>query len=108
MNSDALATAIRELVAESAPKDGHPYTIGDCYFIRTVTMFHTGRLVAVYKNELVLEDAAWIADTDRFSDFLAGTVEAKEFEGFPSQVIVNRGAIIDVSPWKNKLPRGRK
>jgi hypothetical protein len=46
----------------------HPFNIGANYFIRTVTHYHTGRLVEVTENELVLEDAAWIANSGRFAD----------------------------------------
>lgn len=72
-----------------------PWEIGKNYLIRTVTMIDTGRLVAVTPTELVLEDAAWIADTGRF----AQAVEKAEFgevEPFPNgRVIVGRGAVID-------------
>jgi hypothetical protein len=72
-----------------------PWEIGKIYLIRTVTMIDTGRLVAVTPQELVLEDAAWIADTGRF----AQAVEKAEFgevEPFPAgRVIVGRGSIID-------------
>ena len=72
-----------------------PWGIGKCYLIRTVTMIQTGRLVAVHKQELVLEDAAWIADTGRFSDALK-SLEFTEVEPFPDgDVIVGRGSIID-------------
>lgn len=47
-----------------------PYQIGQAYFIRTVTMYYTGKLTAVFKNELVLETAAWIADTGRYFNAL--------------------------------------
>jgi hypothetical protein len=33
----------------------HPYVIGEAYFMRTVTHHYTGRLVAVYDNELVFD-----------------------------------------------------
>jgi hypothetical protein len=86
----------------------HPYTIGECYLIRTVTAYQTGRLVAVYQHELVLEDAAWIADTGRFHKALAdGTLN--EIEPAPNgRVFVGRGAIVDVFPWKHPLPRETK
>lgn len=48
----------------------HPFEVGKNYFIRTVTHHHTGKLVAVYDHELVLENAAWIADDGRLSDAL--------------------------------------
>jgi hypothetical protein len=70
------------------------------YCVRTVTMIITGRLISVFDNELVLEDAAWIADTGRFHKFLE-TGEASEVEPFTDDAIVNRGSIIDVT----KLPK---
>ena len=73
----------------------HPYEIGKVYLIRTVTMMDTGRLVAVTDQELVLEDAAWIADSGRFSDALE-KCDFNEVEPFPNgRVIIGRGAIID-------------
>lgn len=73
----------------------HPWKIGEIYLIRTVTMIDTGRLVAVTEHELVLEDAAWVADTGRFSDAIKKT-EYSEVEPFPDgQVIIGRGSVID-------------
>jgi len=71
------------------------WRIGANYLIRTVTMIDTGRLVAVTEHELVLEDAAWIADTGRFTDALT-TGTFREVEPFPrGRVIIGRGAIVD-------------
>lgn len=74
----------------------HPYEIGENYFIRTVTYHLTGKLVAVFANELVIESAAWIADSGRFQDALK-SCDFSEVEMFPatSPVIVGRGAIVD-------------
>ena len=75
--------------------DASPWEVGAIYLIRTVTMIDTGRLVAVTPQELVLEDAAWIADTGRFSDALK-SLSFNEVEPFPDgKVIVGRGGIID-------------
>ena len=89
-------------------KQPHPYLVGENYFIRTVTMFHTGKLVGVFDNELLLENAAWIADTDRFTQALE-TCEFSEVELFPQdkQVIVNRQSVID-AVIINKLPKEQK
>ena len=85
----------------------HPYKIGAVYLIRTVTMIDTGRLVAVTEQELVLEDAAWIADTGRFHDALK-KVEFNEVEPFmDGKVIVGRGAIIDAQEI-SKTQRSQK
>jgi len=71
------------------------FEIGKNYLIRTVTMIDTGRVVAVNEQEIVLEDAAWIADTGRFADALK-KCDYDEVEPFPSgRVIVGRGSIID-------------
>jgi hypothetical protein len=80
----------------SACSKNHPYKIGGKYFIRTVTHHFTGKLTEVFKDELVLEDCAWIADDGRFSDALANK-EFSEVEPYPDgPVIIGRGSIIDV------------
>ena len=82
-----------------------PWKIGKNYFIRTVTMIQTGRLVDVTEHELVLEDAAWIADTSRFHEALKSG-KFSEVEPFPDgQVIVGRGAVIDACEFNHALQR---
>ncbi len=85
-----------------------PWKIGKNYLIRTVTMIDIGRLVAVTEHEIVLEDAAWIADTGRFADALVKG-SFGEIEPFPSgEVIVGRGSIIDAVVVEFDLPRKQK
>lgn len=87
--------------------DNSAWEIGKNYLIRTVTMIDTGRLVAVTQQELVLEDAAWIADTGRFSDAVKNCAFG-EVEPFPSgKVIIGRGSVIDAI-CINELPRDKK
>ena len=85
-----------------------PYEVGKKYFIRTVTHHYTGELVQVYEHELVLTDAAWIADDGRFQSALE-TEEFKEVELFPKgkNVIIGRGAILDATQIQ-KLPDKQK
>ena len=91
------------------PTSENPYEIGKNYLIRTVTMIDTGRIVGVGENEIILEDAAWIGDTGRFSDALAGKIKFKEIEPFPNgRVIVGRGAVIDAVQLSFPLPREQK
>lgn len=82
---------------KKATEEQADWQIGKCYAIRTVTMLDHGRLVKITDHELFLKDAAWIADTGRFSDFINGKITPNEIEPFPhgSVVIVGRGAIID-------------
>lgn len=118
--SDLTLRQIRELQAlmptalPPAPSSGptgalpaHPYPMGEAVFIRTVTMNFTGRISAVFPGEIVLEDAAWIADSGRFAEALA-TGKLSEVEPYPGSVIIGRGAIVDVSRWAHPLPRSVK
>jgi hypothetical protein len=82
----------------------HPYKIGQKIIVRTVTMHFTGKVEAVYPGEIVLSEAAWIADTGRWAQALLSG-ELGEVEPYPDLCIVSRGAIVDVSPWLHNLPR---
>jgi len=74
----------------------YPFRLGKNYFVRTVTHHHTGKLVDATATELVLENAAWIADDGRLTDALK-TGTFNEVEMFPAgtHVIIGRGSIID-------------
>lgn len=76
--------------------DTYPWVIGNNYLIRTITMIDTGKLIGVTPTELILIDAAWIADTGRWNKVLK-SCEFNEVEPFPDNepVIINRSAIID-------------
>ena len=101
-NATATSAPASTAIAE------HAYPVGEAVFIRTVTMHYTGRLVRVTAGELVLTDAAWIADSGRFHTALAkGTLN--EVEPYPDgEVIVSRDGVIDVSRWLHALPRDAK
>ena len=93
--------------ASPPPAITYPYHVGDNVFVRTVTYHYTGRIVAITPDEIVLADAAWIADSGRFSVALA-TGTLAEVEPYPAGVVISRGAIVDVSPWAHPLPRMAK
>lgn len=81
-----------------------PIRIGNAVFIRTATHYHTGRIIELYRDLLVLQDASWIACTKRLSVSLA-TGEFDEVEKIPDGLVaINRGAIVDVFNWKHPLP----
>ena len=53
------------------------------------------------------EQASWVADSGRFHNALKdGTLN--EIEPFISDVIINRGGIIDVTEWIHDLPKNQK
>lgn len=90
-----IASMFSITTGNTQPSFIEPWEIGKNYLIRTVTMIDIGRLVAVTPTELVLTDAAWVADTGRFSECLK-TGNYSEVEPFPDgRVIVGRGSVID-------------
>lgn len=88
-------------------KSASPLAVNNNVLIRTVTHYQTGRIVQITEHEVILADAAWIADTGRFATALE-TGKLGEVEPFPDVVSVNRGAIVDVTSWKHPLPRDQK
>jgi hypothetical protein len=87
--------------------DDHPWVVGKIYHIRTVTMALAGKLIKVSAQELLLEDASWIADSGRYSDYLNDTEKANEVEPIPGRLIVGRGSIVDACEVKSQ-PRKQK
>lgn len=84
-----------------------PLEVGQNYFLRTVTLYYTGKLKALYPDALVLSDAAWVADTGRFYDFLKNG-KPNEVEPFVDDVIIPLGSIIDITSWAHELLRIQK
>lgn len=87
-----------------------PLKKGSKVFIRTVTSYYTGEVIEVNEHEITLVNAAWIADTGRFSQAMQ-TGEFNEVEPYPDthEVSINRGSITDiVRNWPHPLPRLQK
>jgi hypothetical protein len=87
---------------EAVKADFNPYTVGDTWFIRTVTMHLVGKLKAIGTQELVLEGGTvmWVADSGRFTDAIAkGNFTETEVYG-DQDVVVGRGAIVDATRMK--------
>lgn len=104
---DLTIGQVKSLLSTFGQRDDSAWRVGANYLIRTVSMIDTGRLVAVTQQELVLEDAAWIADTGRFSQAVE-SAEFEEVEPFPSgRVIIGRGSVIDAVEIK-LVPRSQK
>ncbi len=89
----------------------HPYEIGKNYLVKGVTMIDLGRLVAIYENELVLENASWIADTGRFNEALSkgiDNISNSEIERYNKPCIVGRNAIVGAVEYIHELPKVSK
>lgn len=84
-----------------------PIEIGKNYFIRTVTMYYTGKVKAYNDNFITLSNAAWIADCGRFHDFLKNGTPS-EVEPYIDDVCVSVSAIVDFTEWRHQLPSAQK
>jgi len=80
--------------------------VGKKLFIRTVTYHMTGKVTKRMGAFLQLEDAAWIADSGRFSDAL-GKGELDEVEPV-GNAWINLSSVVDFFPWKHELPTEKK
>ena len=98
-----MELSIADIKALLGGSSTHSIQVGKAYFIRGVTLYYTGRVSSITDEDIVLEDAAWIGDTGRWSEALSsGTLS--EVEPFPGSVIIPRGTICDISEWKHPLP----
>lgn len=99
---------IRELIGGTSGQTGgsHPFAIGQKVFIRTVTYHLTGRVKAIYDQGMVLDTAAWIADSGRFADAMK-SCEFSEVEPFTTDVYISLAAITDAT-WIDTLPTKQK
>lgn len=88
-------------------KSKNPIQIGNNVLIRTVTHYHTGKIIEINNDHIVLDKASWIADTGRFSTALEKG-ELSEVEPFKDPVAVFKGAIIDITNWNHDLPEKQK
>ena len=110
MNIDNLtigeAKKLAALFTDNKCSKSH-FEIGKYYLIRTVTMIDTGLVMSVSDQEIVLTEAAWIANTGRFADAVK-SASFGEVEPFPDgEVIINRGAIVDACRI-SKSPRSQR
>ena len=80
--------------------------IGKKFFFRTVTYHTVGMVTGRIGNLLVLEDAAWIADSGRFMDCIKnGEVNEVEPVG---DCLLNLSTVVDAFPWNHELIKEQK
>jgi hypothetical protein len=70
------------------------FECGKIYAFRSVTMIYVGRLVDINSKELLIDEAAWIPETERWADFVS-TGAHKEAEPYKTKVILNRDSLLD-------------
>lgn len=109
MNIEQIKQAIEisKLLGDGACVTDFPIPVGEKCFIRTVTLYYTGKIKKICGQFITLEQAAWIPDTGRFHDFLKEG-KANEVEPFISDVHIPLGSVIDATLWTHKLPQDQK
>jgi ribosomal protein S19E (S16A) len=65
-----------------------------------------GRLKGINQQEILIEDAAWIPETERWADFVS-TGAHKEAEPYTKPVVLNRGAMLDITEIPSLITKQR-
>lgn len=85
-------------------------SVGEKYFVRTVTFYYVGELVGHYPElgvggAIGLRHCSWVAESERWSVTME-TGALREVEPYQSgdEVIVMLGAVVDLVPWRHALP----
>lgn len=98
---DQLSGAVAPAAMESLDE-----MVGQKWFFRTVTYHLVGRVTKRLGNFLLLEDAAWVADSGRFTNTVKnGTYSEAEIIG---TALVNLDTVTDAFPWAHSLPLVQK
>jgi len=106
MKAELIRALLDELVGAQPTSNPHPLEIGKQYFIRTLTYHATGRVTGYRGKFVLLEEAAWIADSGRFSQAIKDHT-LSEVEPVGSMGL-NTDAIVDFFEWPGPLPTVQK
>ena len=90
-------------VSDELDLDSLDDLIGQNWFFRTVTYFMVVKVKKRMGKFLVLEQASWIPDTGRFTDFVKNGISAKVEVEPIGMMIVNMDSIVDGVPWTHSL-----
>ena len=103
LSEETKASLILSLLESNLKQDSKSfYSTGKVYVVRTVTMIYLGTLKKENSDSLILENAAWIPDTSRWSEFLDGK-KPNEMEPYHNDVMVYKGGILDVTEMTKSM-----
>jgi hypothetical protein len=98
---------MKKQTKKPSKKQSFSLTVGTAVVVRGIPFHYIGRIAEVQARGIVLEDAGWLADSARWSDFLKnGTIN--EYEPYPDPVWISWDVIADVTPWRHALPLAQK
>lgn len=103
MDIETVVKVIKALDVSKAGECESFIEVGKCYLFRCVTYHQVGRVRAINANEIILEDASWVANSGLFAPALkTGKLEETEYTGVTG---VKQAAIVDWFPWDHELPK---
>ena len=78
--------------------------VGKKIFVRTVTYHLLGEVTKVVGNLVFMENASWVADSKRFSEFVKGKISDDAEIEYVGDYFFNIQSVTDGCFWKGKLP----
>ena len=110
MNKEIIKELMTLAFEDKADTNEYPIEVGKAYLFRTVTLYLLGRVKEIKGKFVVLEESSWVADTQRFSDFIKnGKTDDMEIEPIYNGVhAVNLETVVDIIEWKNDLLKEQK
>lgn len=89
----------------------NPFVVGRTYLFRQVTFAWCGTVRSVGEKEIVIEPAACIFDTGRFTNAIREGFEKQdpsEIEPIDGPVVLGRGALVDAMFYNHPVPTAQK
>lgn len=95
--------SVKPIKGWSSAKKEHAFEVGKRYLFQTVTLYWLGTIVGITEGEIVITDAAWVADMGKASSFFGGN-DPNESESLPAgkEMILSRGALVAVIEAQHK------
>lgn len=82
---------------DAAMEDGR-LVLGRCYAIVTVSPIYHGKLVSVTPEHYVLDEAAWVVETGRLSEFVKDPAKVASEAEYVGHVLIERGSVMASYP----------
>jgi hypothetical protein len=80
------------------------FLVGQAYYVETFGKFFVGRVSHLTGTTVTLDQAAWVAQTGRYSEFLAkGRADGMEVEPMGDGLELSLAYISVKRPWPHKL-----
>lgn len=85
----------------------HKFTVGNAYFIRSVTHHYLGKVIEICDLCIVMKACVWVADDGRFHKLMQGEwsqSSEREPYGEEKEVQIFFGGMLDAVLWDYEIP----